>query len=147
MNSPRALSTTLGYVLTLAITAVLVSGLLIAGGNFIEDQRERVIQTELEVIGEQVATQINAVDRLNQSAHGDRNVSIRQTLPSDVSGNSYRITLVERADPALRIETTRPDLSTEIELTNTTAVGQSSVSGGTVVVEYNSTEGVVIDDI
>jgi hypothetical protein len=151
MIETRALSTALGYTLTLAITAVLVSGLLISGGSFVEDQRERVIQTELEVVGEQLATHLNAADRLNQSAAGplsDRTISIRQPFPADVAGTPYRVTLVEQSDPVLRLETSDAEISTEVELTNTTAMAQSRASGGTVVIEYNTTEeAVVIDDV
>lgn len=150
MSGTRGLSTTLGYTLTLAITAVLVSGLLITGGNFVEDQRERVIETELEVVGEQLATHLNAADRLNQSAAGslsDRNISIVQPFPADVAGTPYRVTLVEQRDPVLRLETSDGDISTEVELTNTTAMGQSRASGGSVVIEYDaSQDAVVIDD-
>lgn len=147
-RSTRALSTALGYVLTLGITAILVSGLIIAGGGFVEEQRERAIETELEVVGQQLASQLAAADRLNQSAEGaltDRNISITQPLPSDTAGSSYSITLEERAEPVLRLETA--DISTEITLTNTTAMGQSQATSGTVVVEYDSSiDKVVIKD-
>ena len=147
MSATRGLSTTLGYTLTLAITAVLVSGLLISGGNFVEDQRERVIETELDVVGEQLATHLHAADRLNQSAEGSRNISIRQPFPADVAGTPYRVTLVEQTDPVLRLETSDAEIVTEVELTNTTDMAQSSASGGTVVIEYNaSQDALVIDD-
>lgn len=143
--SERGVSTTLGYILTLAITAILVSGLLVAGGNLIEDQRERSIETELEVIGDQLTSQIQAVDRLNQSGQGETEFArIRQDFPSHVTGQAYRITLEESDDPVLRLETTRPDIAVEIGLTNTTAVGQSRISGGDVVVEYDSDEDEVV---
>jgi hypothetical protein len=147
MSGTRGLSTALGYTLTLAITAVLVSGLLISGGNFVEDQRERVIETELEVVGEQLATHLNAADRLNQSAAGARNISIVQPFPADVAGTSYRVTLVEQAEPVIRLETSDAEIATEVELTNTTAMAQSRASGGSVVIEYDpSQDAVVIDD-
>jgi len=147
MKSTRAVSRVLGYVLTLSITAVLVSGLLIAGGALIEDQREQVIETELQVIGEQVTSHINAADRLNQSSEGDQKIRISQPFPSDVSGTSYRLTIEEQESPVLRLETNRPEVSQEIPLRNTTAVEQSTTSGGTVVIEYDEDrDAVVIDD-
>lgn len=147
MRSTRAVSTALGYVLTLGITAVLVSGLLIAGGGFVEEQRERAIETELKVVGEQLATQLNAADRLNQSAEGDRNISIKQPLPSSTAGSSYSITLQERKQPLLRLETARSDIAVEVRVTNSTAMGQSTAPGGTVVVEYDDDiDKVVIKD-
>ena len=137
----------LGYVLTLGITAILVSGLLIAGGSFVEEQRDRAIETELTVVGEQLATHLNAADRLNQSADGDRTISIKQPFPSSTAGSSYSITLVEQKQPVLRLETAQSDIAVEVEVTNTTAMGQSNAPGGTVVVEYdNAIDKVVIKD-
>lgn len=147
MRSKRAVATAFGYVLTLAITATLVSGLLIAGGNLVQDQRDRVVENELQVVGEQLVTHINAADRLNQSGQGNTNVSIEQPFPGNVAGESYRVTLEEREDPRLRLETTRSSIAVSIPLTNTTAMGESTASGGTVVIEYDSTrDAVVIDD-
>ena len=146
MSSVRGLSTTLGYVLTLAITAILVSGLLIAGGNLVQDQRNQVIETELEVVGEQVASHLNSADRLNQSGYGETNVSIKQPFPADVTGQSYRLTLEEDEDATLRLETTRPSVTVEVELTNPTAMGQSTASGGIIVIEYDNDEQAVVID-
>jgi len=143
----RAIATSFGYVLTLSITTVLVTGLLIAGGNFVEDQREQVIEAELDAIGEQVANHINSADRLNQSGEGDTSVRIEQEFPSDTTGSTYRITLVEDEDPHLELNATQPEISTTVELSNTTDLGQSTATGGTVVIEYNQTDDeIVIDD-
>lgn len=150
MSETRGLSTALGYTLTLAITAVLVSGLLISGGSFVEDQRERVIKSELDVVGEQLTSHLNAADRLNQSAEGsltDRTISITQPFPADVAGTPYRVTLVEQPDPYIRLETSDAEIATRVYLTNTTAMAQSRASGGSVVIEYDaSQDAVVIDD-
>lgn len=147
MRANRGVATALGYVLTLAITATLVSGLLIAGGNLVQDQRDKVVENELQVVGEQLVSHINAADRLNESGQGDTNVSIEQPFTSDVAGESYRVTLEEREDPRLRLETSRSNIAVNIPLTNTTAMGESTASGGTVVIEYDSTrDAVVIDD-
>ena len=48
----RAVSTTLGYVLSLAIASILISGLMLATAGFVEGQREQVIRSELEVVGD-----------------------------------------------------------------------------------------------
>jgi hypothetical protein len=147
MSADRAVSTALGYVLTLGITAILVSGLLIAGGTLVEDQRDKVIENELQVVGEQLVTHINAADRLNQSGHGNTNVTIEQPFPSSVAGESYRITLEERADPRLHLESSQSSIAVTIPVINTTAMGQSTASGGTVVIEYDpGRDAVVVDD-
>lgn len=145
MNRRRGLSTALGYVLTLSITVILVSGLFIAGGNFVQDQREEVIRTELDIVGEQVATQINTADRLNQSGMGNTTVRLKQRFPPNVVGSAYRINL-EADGPRLRLETQQPNIEVTIQLTNTTTLADSSASGGQVIIRYDRDEDAVVID-
>ncbi|MFC7028484.1 hypothetical protein ACFQH8_15745 [Halomicroarcula sp. GCM10025710] len=60
----RAVSTALGYVLTLSIASLLVTGLIIAGSGFVEDRREQVVREELTVIGQQIGADLARADRL-----------------------------------------------------------------------------------
>ena len=141
----RGLSTALGYVLTLGITVILVSGLLVAGGNFVDDQREEVVRTELEIVGEQVATHVNAADRLNESGVGETNVTIEQRFPPSVVGSAYRINL-EEDDQRLRLKTTNPSVEVTVPLASTTTIADSSASGGQIVVEYDQGQDAVVID-
>lgn len=141
----RGLSTALGYVLTLSITVILVSGLVIAGGNFVESQREQVIRTELDIVGEQVASHVNAADRLNQSGMGETTIRIEQRFPGTVVGSSYQIYL-EEDEPQLRLESSRPQIEVTVPLTNTTALADSSANGGEIVVRYDNNRGAVVID-
>lgn len=141
----RGLSTALGYVLTLSVTVTLVSGLLIAGGNFVESQREQVIRTELDIVGEQVATHVNAADRLNQSGMGETTIRIEQRFPNTVVGSDYQIYL-EADEPQLRLESSRPQVEVTVPLTNTTALADSSADGGEIIVRYDDSRGSVVID-
>lgn len=141
----RALSTALGYVLTLGVTVILVSGLFIAGGSFVDNQREDVVRTELEIVGEQVATHVNSADRLNQSGMGETNVTIEQRFPPSVVGAAYRINL-EADEQRLRLTTNDPRVEVTVPLTNTTAIADSSASGGQIVVEYDQDQDAVVID-
>jgi hypothetical protein len=141
----RALSTALGYVLTLSITVLLVSGLFIAGGNFVESQREQVIRTELDIVGEQVATHVHAADRLNQSGMGETTVRIEQRFPRTVVGSDYQIYL-EEDEPQLRLESSRPQVEVTVPFTNTTALADSSAQGGEIIVRYDDDRGAVVID-
>jgi len=89
----RAVSSTLNYVLSLGIMAVLVTGLLSAGGGFVEDRQEEVIRSELEVIGQQVASDVQRADRLVTAGDDNREVTLAQSLPERISGTGYRISL------------------------------------------------------
>jgi hypothetical protein len=96
----RGLSVTLGYTLTLSITAVLIAGLLIAGGTLIEDQRRAIASDELTVSGQQLAGGFEDVDRLAAAAD-DGTVRVNVWLPDDVgAGGGYSLRVVNHPTPA-----------------------------------------------
>lgn len=143
----RAISTSLGYVLTLAIATLLVTGLLIAGGDFVSSERERVIRSELQVVGEQIATSIGGVDSLAIAGSGSTSVRFEHDLPDDVTGSTYQVHLVGGDDPHLRLNATHPTVSVEVSLTNRTDLGTSRAGGGTIAVVYDdSSDEVVIEN-
>ncbi|EMA16277.1 DUF7266 family protein [Haloarcula marismortui] len=136
MRRNRAVSTTLSYTLSLAIASILVSGLLIAGGNFVESRQEQVIRDELEVIGQQVASDIARVDRLVVAADDDPTVNLDHTFPARVSGTGYRVSIDPAADE-LTLESTAPEVSVTVSLTTRTALWDSTAGGGVITVFYD----------
>lgn len=136
----RGQAITLNYTIGLGIAAILVTGLLIAGGNFVDSQRERVAETELRVVGQQVAADVEAADRLANSTEQQSRVEVTRRLPPDVTGSSYSVELVEQPDPYLELRTDSPEVEVRIEFTNQTDVTQSQVSGGDVVVNYTASQ-------
>lgn len=134
----RSQAITLNYTLGLGIAVILATGLLIAGANFVSGQREAAAQTELRVVGQQVAADIEAVDRLVNGSDDPRRASVTRTLPDRVAGSSYTVELVEGGDPYLRLRTEQPEQSVRVEFTNQTAVEGSAVSGGEVTVNYTA---------
>jgi len=146
--SDRGTSVTVGYVLALAIATALVSGLLIAGGGFVSDRRADVVEQELTVIGQQVATNIEKADRLVTASDGSTTVNVNQTFPRDVTGTTYDLEVVEQSEPIVRLESSRPEVSVEVSIFNQTDVGASNASGGPISVRYDdSDDELVIDDV
>lgn len=135
-RTDRAQSITVNYTLGLGIALVLSTGLLIAGANFVTDQREQAARTELQVVGQQVAADVEATDRLVNASERDTRVRVTRDLPSNIAGANYEVTLVEQADPYLRLATENPEETVRIEFTNQTSVSQSSASGGELSVNY-----------
>ena len=86
----RGVSTAVGYVLTLAVTTMLVAGLLIGFGGFVEDQREGTARDEMRVIGQQVASDLSSADRLARIGT-PAEVTVNRQLPTSVTGSTYRI--------------------------------------------------------
>jgi len=140
MSDSRAVSTTLGYVLALAIATLLVTGLIIAGGSYVDSQREQVVRDELTVVGQQLAADIERADRLVRAGDpGPSNavtVRVNQTFSNSVTGANYRVTL-EPSEQELVLNTTRPEVGIRIGLTTETDLGESTVGGGTVQIRYD----------
>jgi hypothetical protein len=138
MTDARSQALALDYVLGLGIAMVLTIGLLIAGGGFIGEQRESAARTQLEVVGQQLAADIEAADRLVAAAGVDGTVSVDRQIPETIAGSQYRIELVATSDPHLQLRTTQPSVTTRVEFTNVTPVSASDVGGGSIVVNYTA---------
>ena len=142
----RGVSTVLGYVLGLAIVAALVGGLFVTTG-IVSEKHERTTESELRVVGNMLAADITTVDRLALSARDARARLIRD-LPERVAGGSYRIQLTHDGSGPGVIELTAsdPDVSVSVPVTNGTAIGNSTASGGGVEIRYDGST-VVIEDV
>lgn len=143
----RAVSSTLGYVLTLSIAALLVGGLLTAGSSFVTTQRDVVIEEEMKVVGQQLSANVEQADRMvNASSGGDPVVHVNQTFPDTVARSQYDV----RLDPdtsQLILNSTDPKHTVRINVTTHADLGESSASGGEISVRYdNSADELVIDD-
>lgn len=132
----RAVSPALNYVLSLAIATMLTTGLLLAGGNFVADRQEQVIRTELEVIGQQVTSDIQRADRLVTAGRGNTDVTVNQTLPDRITGTTYQIVVDGTADQ-IELSSTDPEVSIVLPVSTTTSLAaDTAADGGKVVVSY-----------
>jgi len=96
-NPDRATSTALTHTLTLAITAVLISTLLIGAGQLLQNQRERVAHEQFSEIGNNIVTQIDEIDDLDQTG---KNVTVRvqPSYPERVVGEPYQLNITDDDD-------------------------------------------------
>jgi len=137
----RGVSPVFGYVLTLGISTLLISGLIVATGGYVDDQRERTSRSELRVIGQQVSADIAAADRLNRT-EGASDVVVQRKLPEGVVGSEYVVRLVNNTNgptqPYLRLTTAQPDVTAEVGVTTQTAVINSSAGGGDIKIRVKS---------
>ena len=133
MTGERGVSPVFGYVLTLGISTVLVSGLLIAASGFVDTQREQTTESELQVIGQQVSADIAAADRLHRT-DGATDVVIESELPESVVGSQYTVFVRSDnegpTDTYLRLRTVRPEVTVEVGIASETTVVDSAVDGG-----------------
>ncbi|MDS0259173.1 hypothetical protein NDI56_07180 [Haloarcula sp. S1CR25-12] len=139
MSETRAVSTTLGYVLSLAIATLLITGLIIAGGSYVETQRDQVIRDELTVVGQQLAADIERADRLVRAGDTDSPVvvSVNQTFSNSVTGSTYTVGL-DQSRSSVVLNTSRPEVSVRVGVTTETDLSDSAVSGGTIRISYDA---------
>jgi len=139
MREARAVSTTVSYTLTLAISALLVTGLIVAGGDYVDDRQEQVVRGELTVIGQQIVSDIAQADRLAGARTGPTTIKLNQSFPERVTGTGYRITLDPNSgDPEVELQSVDPKIRVTVGLVNETSVKQSTTNGGRVQVYYDS---------
>ena len=140
----RSVSMTLNYVLVLAISSVLVTGLIIAGGSFVGDQREQVVEGELRIIGNHLAGNMEQVDRyVGASESGDPPVAyVNQTFGDQVTGTTYQVSLGEQSGTAqVVLNATDPDVSVRVNASVGTGVDEDSfATGGSISVAYDPSQ-------
>lgn len=137
----RGQSTTLDYTLSLAVATLVLTALFAAAGDFVTTQREDVIRTELGVIGEHVASEVTAADRLVESGDTDELVANR-TLPDRVTGSSYSIAVENDGGTArlITLSTGNPEVSVTVTFRTETDLAETTLQGGDVTVVYDSDE-------
>ncbi|AQL41674.1 hypothetical protein BV210_02625 [Halorientalis sp. IM1011] len=141
----RGVSTTLNYVLGLSIALILITGLLVAGGTFVESQRDQSIRTELEVLGEQVSADVMMADRLARTTTDNETVRVGRDLPPRVAGTTYDVRIEGGSDPRVVVRTTNPDITVEVPVETTTSIESSSASGGSIAVNYTASDELTLE--
>ncbi|WP_200531464.1 hypothetical protein [Halorubrum sp. LN27] len=138
----RGVSTAVGYVLTLAIGAVLLSGVVIGIGGVVDSQTDRVVRGDLEVTGQTVVANLESADRLARAAESGRpagaapaNVSVAVDLPTRLAGRPYRIAVT---NASVTLRTDDPEMAVEIPHAANVTVSESNVRGGPVRIQYDS---------
>ncbi len=129
-RTDRGQAITLNYAMGMGIGVILITGLLIAGGTFVTDQRESAIRTELRVIGQQVAADISTADRLSQSTEGNSTVRLERTMPDTVAGGTYNVRVVASKDAHLILTTENPSVRVRVDLLNESDVQGTAINGG-----------------
>ena len=143
----RAVSTTLNYALNLSLATLLITGLLIAGGNFVQNQREQTVRTELRVIGQQISADIVTVDRLIRTKDSANTLSLDRVevdrkLPRKVSGSTYSVEIAGSVPSyTITLTSANPGVSVSVSIDTQTPFDTStSFSGGTIEIRYPNAE-------
>lgn len=135
----RGQSVALEYTLSLAVASLVITGLFLAGGDFVTSQRERVVRTELGVVGEQVAGEVAAADRLVQAGETSQ-LSVNASLPSTIAGSRYTVAVDDTGtDRWVNVSTDDPEVTVSVRLRTETPLEPGAVDGGRLTVVYDPT--------
>lgn len=149
MDDQRAVSTAISHVLTLGITAVLISGLVVGTSGFIETERDDTARQELTVVGERMAGELEQLDDLVENS--DDTARVRTNHPRSIAGSAYTVTLTAdsgRCDgdaPCLVLSVESAAARTVVPVNVGNGVTESTVSGGQFVFAYDSTDGLHVE--
>lgn len=143
MTDNRGVSAVLGYVMTIGIMTLLITGLLLAGGGYVQTEQDRSIRAEFEVIGNRVAADIAAVDRLALATGPSGEAELVTDLPPRAAGTPYQITISPEPGSEnvsfINISAMDAAVSVEVKVKSATPVASNTVLGGDVRVVYNGT--------
>jgi len=140
----RGVSVAITHALAIAITTVLLSGLLVASGTLLEAQENRVGQNQLDGIDSDVATYVQSFDRLNDTGTGVNATVEPRYTERIVNTYSYQIRL-ENTTAGARVTVRSDRLGREsvYELGLDTDVVEGTADGGPV--EINLCSGPSVD--
>ncbi|WP_058365687.1 DUF7266 family protein [Haloparvum sedimenti] len=135
-DDERGVSVMVGYVLNLAVAAILIGGLITAAGGMMDSRATQSADAQLEVLGSQVAAEVAGADRLvaASSNASTPTVAVRIELPRTVAGRSYTIA-VENNGTQLVLE------SEDVRVTHRlpalrTPIEEGRIPGGDVEIRY-----------
>lgn len=140
MTDERGVTVPINYLLLIGIMTLLATGLLVSTSSFVQDQQERTIRAEFQVIGNRMATDLAAVDRLAQSVDSTGSVRTEIDLPGQVAGSAYRIDITPSGTHRylITLTSTEPDVTVSVPVRLQTDVKADALDGDDLTVRYNT---------
>ena len=133
----RAQSSTIGYVLSIAVATLLIVSLVAGVGTFVEGRQERAIRDQLTVIGERMATQLTAADTL---ATREGTVYVEPGIPDRAVGTNYRVRL-DASGEQLVLSTADPAVTVRVSVVTISPLTESMAQGTDIAIRYNDSDG------
>jgi FlaG/FlaF family flagellin (archaellin) len=146
----RAVSVTVTHVLTIAITTILIAGLLTAATGLLDSEQNRAGNREMRSVGETLATELVTVSETAQD-QGAETARLETTQPDAVVGDGYKIRL--RDSPAecanrdiyqacLTLSSSNGlSVDVPVNLPSPVQANESFISGGEIAIVYDDTGG------
>jgi hypothetical protein len=161
-SSDRAVSSPLGYILNLSIAAIVLVSLGTAGTVFFDANTDAAIEEDLATYGNDLAGDIQSVDRLAAAAP-DGTANERAALADSVRGTGYVVEVINASDAGsasdrlqyatdcqrqcLVLATQDGDVQTTVNFVSATPVESSRFDGGPVVVRRPAGDPIQFDPL
>ena len=144
-DDERAVSIAVTHVLTIAVTTLIIGGLMMGASFLMDIQTERSAEESRETIGERLSSQVSSVDR---AAAGSEDVKIWADHPRTVAGSGYTVRLTNSCDDQPLLEDVDQCLilthgGSDVEVGVPVKVNQSvsgEASGGTIEITGDGSE-------
>lgn len=138
----RAVAPAISYVLIIGIIAILTAGLVSSFAPLVTNQQSQAVRSTLDVFGQDVAGDIESVDRLVDRAGENGTVQLRTELPERVGGNLYNIEIEQSGNRTeIRLRTTDPEILSRTTVRTQTDIqdrtGDNALDGGNLVIRYD----------
>lgn len=145
--SERGVSTVVSYVLALGILAILVSGLVVSFAPFVTNQQQDTAQSTMQVLGNDIAGDLDTADRLANTGGETETVKVRTQLPERISGSTYEIEIESVNGNTYDIILRADDFeaSAYVRVRTQLSVETDTVDGGDILIEYDGDELVITD--
>lgn len=140
----RAVSQTASHIFAIGVTAILISVLMFTANAVYQDERDQAAQEQLRIIGNRIAEELSRASRLAQEG---ANVSIDSSYQSEVSGQSYTVSLLTGSscdtdqfttDTCLRLALSQSDVTVKVPVENESAVSLKAYGDGAVSITANT---------
>lgn len=138
-GADRGVTVPINYLLLIGVMVLLSTGLLVSTSSYVEGQQERATGAEFRMIGNQVASDLAATDRLARTVEAPGGVETQIDLPGQVAGTAYRIEITSDDDDRylVTLRSTAPDVSVSVPVRSRTDIATGGLDGDDLIVTYD----------
>lgn len=146
----RGVSAIVSYALVLGIVALLTTALFVGFAPFVTNQQHDSVHATLEVLGNDIAGDVDSVDRLASHAGNDATIDLQTNLPDRAGGATYTIEFKNETDPdrslrydyAIELRSTDPDTMARVSVRTQRPIQVEPrvLDGGTIATAFAADE-------